>query len=92
MKIAVYSWDLRVSTVFVGKQMYAVPTAAKNTRMNDAADRVVVLTVEKAHEIFHEFHSSAIVGHTGMRRTIENVSRCFKWRNMTKHLAHWVSD
>ena len=70
--------------------MYAVPVDAKKRGMNYSTDRVAVLTVEKAHEIFHEFHSSAIGGHTGIRRTIQNVSRCFKWKNMTTHLTRWV--
>ena len=65
------------------KIMSEVSSIQQQSVKHDATDRIAVMTCQKAKEIFHEFHSSAIGGHTGMRRTIENISRYFKWKNMT---------
>uniref|UniRef100_A0A8C6KZN4 Integrase catalytic domain-containing protein n=1 Tax=Nothobranchius furzeri TaxID=105023 RepID=A0A8C6KZN4_NOTFU len=52
--------------------------------------RRVVKTMDDARKIFHEFHSSAIGGHTGSYKTLNAVCSRFYWFGMTVDIKTWV--
>ena len=50
-----------------------------------------ITTREKAEEIFDEFHSSPIGGHSGVNKCCYAVGDRFYWPGMTDDIREWVS-
>lgn len=52
----------------------------------------VVTGAEAAKNIFFQFHSSLIGGHSGINKTKKSISSRFYWPNMTVDIEQWIKE
>ncbi|KAJ1131535.1 hypothetical protein NDU88_009871, partial [Pleurodeles waltl] len=52
----------------------------------------VIVAEEFAKQIFNQFHSSLIGGHSGITKTKKSIGSRFYWPNVTVDIEQWVED
>ncbi|KAJ1159255.1 hypothetical protein NDU88_011923 [Pleurodeles waltl] len=52
----------------------------------------VIIGEEFAKQIFHQFHSSLIGGHSGITKTKKSIGSRFYWPNMTVGIEQWIKE